>query len=45
MKRLFVAWKDTRSKGGWFPVGRLDADVAAERYEFRYVQGALEAAK
>jgi hypothetical protein len=45
MKTLFVAWKDTRSAGGWFPVGRLDADVAAERYEFRYLQGALEAAK
>lgn len=45
MKTLFVAWKDTRSAGGWFPVGRLDADVAAERYEFRYVQGALDAAK
>jgi hypothetical protein len=45
MKTLFVAWKDTRSQGGWYPVGRLDADVAAERYEFRYLQGALEAAK
>ncbi len=31
--------------GGWFPVGRLDADVAAGFYRFRYVQGALEAAK
>ena len=45
MKTLFVSWKDTRSAGGWFPVGRLDADVAGERYEFRYVQGALEASK
>lgn len=45
MKTLFVSWKDTRSAGGWFPVGRLDADVAGERYEFRYVQGALQAAK
>jgi len=45
MKTLFVAWKDTRSAGGWFPVGRLDADVAGERYEFRYIQGALRAAK
>jgi hypothetical protein len=43
MKSLFVAWEDTRSGGGWFPVGRLDADIAAERYEFRYVQGALQA--
>src|ERR1017187_5621886 len=45
MKTLFVAWKDTRSAGGWFPVGRLDADVAAERYELSYLEGALEAAK
>jgi hypothetical protein len=45
MKTLFVAWKDTQSVGGWFPVGRLDADVARERYEFRYTQGALTAAK
>jgi len=43
MKSLFVAWEDTQSGGGWFPVGRLDADIAAERYEFRYVQGALQA--
>jgi hypothetical protein len=45
MKTLFVAWKNTQSGGGWFPVGRLDADIAAERYEFRYVQGALQAKK
>jgi hypothetical protein len=45
MKTLFVSWKDSRSAGGWFPVGRLDADLAGERYEFRYVQGALLAAK
>jgi hypothetical protein len=44
MKSLFVAWKNTQG-GGWFPVGRLDADIAAERYEFRYVQGALHAEK
>jgi hypothetical protein len=44
MKSLFVAWKNTQG-GGWFPVGRLDADIAAERYEFRYVQGALQAEK
>lgn len=45
MKTLFVSWKATPNVGGWFPVGRLDADVAAERYEFRYVQGALQAAE
>jgi hypothetical protein len=45
MKSLFVSWKDTRSAGGWFPVGRLDADVAGGRYEFHYVRGALQAAE
>jgi hypothetical protein len=45
MKSLFVAWKNKESGSGWFPVGRLDADIAAERYEFRYVQGALQAEK
>ena len=45
MKTLFVAWKDTENTRGWFPVGRLDADVAGSFYRFRYVQGALEAAE
>jgi hypothetical protein len=45
MKALFVAWKDTQSAGGWYPVGRLDANVAGERYEFRYTEGALTASK
>lgn len=45
MKTLFVAWKDTRNTGGWFPVGRLDANVAGARYVFRYLYGALQAAK
>src|SRR5258707_14405772 len=45
MKTIFVAWKDIRGDGGWFPIGRLDADTAAERYEFRYIRGALHAAK
>ena len=45
MKTLFVAWKDAQNTRGWFPVGRLDADVAGNLYRFRYVQGALDAAK
>jgi hypothetical protein len=43
MKTLFVAWKDSANTRAWYPVGRLDADVAAQRYRFRYLQGALQA--
>ena len=45
MKTLFVAWKDSQNTRGWFPVGRLDADVAGNLYRFRYLQGAMEAAE
>lgn len=45
MKTLFVAWKDPQNVSGWFPVGRLDADVLTGRYRFRYLQGAVEAAE
>lgn len=45
MKTLFVAWKDTQNTRGWFPVGRLDADVAGNLYRFCYVRGALDAKK
>ena len=44
MKTLFVAWQQ-QSKRGWHPVGRLDADVAAGLYRFRYLQGAVDAAE
>ena len=44
LKTLFIAWKDTAKTRAWFPVGRLDADVQAQHYRFRYVRGA-EAAK
>lgn len=40
MKTLYVAWK--KDPGGWFPVGRLDADVQGEFYRFRYTHGALD---
>jgi hypothetical protein len=43
MKTLFVAWKK-KDPGGWFPVGRLDADVRENVYSFRYVRGAELAA-
>jgi hypothetical protein len=43
MKTLYVAWKDSVGNHAWFPVGRLDADVAAHVFRFRYVRGALAA--
>lgn len=44
MKTLYVAWKK-EDPGGWFPVGRLDADVKNHIYCFRYTRGALGSAR
>jgi hypothetical protein len=44
MKTLFVAWKQ-KDPGGWYPVGRLDADTRNDVYVFRYTRGALVAAR
>jgi hypothetical protein len=44
VKTLYVAWKK-KDPGGWFPVGRLDADVKKSVYTFRYTHGAIGAAK
>lgn len=41
MKTLFLAWQ--APSRAWFPVGRLMADPANERYQFDYIQGALKA--
>jgi hypothetical protein len=41
MKSLFLAWQAPNR--AWFPVGRLDADVAQHRYHFGYTKGALQA--
>jgi hypothetical protein len=41
MKSLFLAWRAPNRM--WFPVGRLDADVAREHYVFGYTNGALQA--
>ena len=41
-RTLFLAWQDKRSRQ-WFPVGRLDADVAKSAYRFRYTGGAKRA--
>ena len=40
MKTLFVAWQDTAHTRAWYPIGRLDADVAKSHFEFSYTQGA-----
>lgn len=44
MKTLFVAWKK-KDPGGWFPVGRLDADAQRGFYRFRYTRGAAGEAR
>jgi hypothetical protein len=41
MKSLFLAWQGPNR--AWFPVGRLDADVAQHRYCFGYTKGAVQA--
>lgn len=43
MKSLYLAWQAPDRK--WFAVGRLDADVANDRYLFGYTKGALHAEK
>jgi hypothetical protein len=41
MKSLFLAWQAPNR--AWFPVGRLDADVAEHHYHFGYTKGAVQA--
>jgi hypothetical protein len=41
MKSLFLAWQAPNR--AWFPVGRLDADVARQHYHFGYTKGAQQA--
>lgn len=43
MKTLFLAWQTPGASRAWFPVGRLDADVAHSHYSFKYINGALRA--
>ena len=40
---LFLAWQGVGENRAWFPVGRLDADVATPEYRFRYIKGAERA--
>ncbi len=42
-RTLFLAWQDNKPSKAWFPVGRLDADVARSSYRFRYIGGAKRA--
>lgn len=42
-KTLFLGWQDRARSRRWFPVGRLDADLAAPRYRFCHVKGAERA--
>ena len=43
MRTLFLAWQDAASTRQWFPIGRLDADVAKSDYRFAYICGAKRA--
>jgi hypothetical protein len=46
MKSLYLAWQaptDSAQSRAWFPVGRLDADLGASYYRFRYTGGARSA--
>lgn len=44
-RTLYLGWQDRAETRRWFPVGRLDANVAGPRYRFRHVKGAEEARK
>ena len=43
MTTLFLAWQDTRRSHGWYPIGRLDADITRPLYRFHYIRGAERA--
>lgn len=40
MKTLFLAWQDQAASRAWYPIGRLDADLAKSRFQFGYTHGA-----
>lgn len=42
-RTLFLGWQDGGKTREWFPVGRLDADFAEQRYRFCHVKGAERA--
>jgi len=45
VKTFFLAWQDKAHTRAWYPIGRLDADIAKSRFEFRYTRGVEEAEK
>lgn len=42
-KTVFLGWQDVQNTRAWYPVGRLDVDLAAKEYVFGYTSGALQA--
>ena len=42
---LFLAWHGAGENRQWYPISRLDADLAASSYRFRYIGGAKLARK
>ena len=45
MTSLYLAWQDSGRNRAWFPIGRLDSDLAHSRFVFGYTQGAERAAQ
>jgi len=45
MRTFFLAWQDKGLTRAWYPIGRLDADVKKNSFQFRYTQGAEMAHK
>ncbi|HVU25490.1 MAG TPA: HIRAN domain-containing protein [Opitutus sp.] len=43
MTSLFLAWQDAGPSRAWFPIGRLDADLARQHFLFGYTRGAERA--
>lgn len=43
MTSVFLAWQDAAATRAWYPIGRLDADLAAHHYVFGYTHGARRA--
>ena len=42
-RTLYMGWQDRAKTHQWFPVGRLDADLARPWFRFRHVKGAERA--
>ena len=42
-RTLYLAWQDPGKTRRWFPVGRLDVDLDAPEFRFRYIEGAKRA--